>query len=354
MKCSLVTIVIAGIIATGSYQAQDEYLDVREYKKLGQGSMTFLDIDVDARSVGMGGAYTCIDNDVNALFGNLAGIAKVKGGALSLSNTQWIANISQYAVAAAFGSDRLGTLGLSFIYFDNGELERTIPTKDLENYPEGFYTDGTFTVNQWVAGIAYGRQITDKFSVGGQLKYCYEDLGVTDIKEPAFDDSSGLFIGYELIEGAENKLGVLALDFGTLYYFGFKDLRIGMSLRNFSQGITYSFETFNLPITYRVAVAMNIFSLMPMMDNHNLQVSLATVSPYDGGERVHFGCEYIFADLIAFRAGYRTNTDIGAFSAGFGLTPKVFGSLKFNLDYSYSEADEAIGAISRFSAGFAF
>ena len=58
-KCSLARILIAAIVATGAYQAQapDEYLDIAEYEKLGQSSMTFLDIDVGARSVGMGGVY---------------------------------------------------------------------------------------------------------------------------------------------------------------------------------------------------------------------------------------------------------------------------------------------------------
>jgi hypothetical protein len=353
-KRYLLSIIIAGLSTTGPTFAQYEYRDVEEYERLGQCSMTFLDIDVGARSVGMGGAYSCIDNDVNAIFGNLAGIAKIEGGALSLSNTQWIADINQVAIAAAFGTPKLGTIGLGLIMFDNGDIERTIPTKDEMNYPEGYFIDGSYTVNQWVVGAAYARQITDKFSVGGQLKYCYEDLGATDIKEPTFDDSTGLFIGYETVEDADNIQGVLAFDFGTIYYFGLKDLRIGMSLRNFSQGVTYSFETFNLPITYRVAIAMNLFSLVPGLDSHNLQVTIATVSPYDGGERLQTGVEYILADLIAFRTGYRTNTDVGAFSAGFGLHPKAFGSLKLHLDYAYSETDQTLGPIHRFSLGFRF
>jgi hypothetical protein len=316
--------------------------------------MTFLDIDVGARNVGLGGAYTCVDNDVNALFGNLAGIAKIEGRALSLSNTQWIADINQYALAAAFGTQTLGTFGLSFVMFDNGEIERTIPTKDIELYPEGYFIDGSYAVNQWVAGLAYGRQVTDRFSVGGQVKYCYEDLGTADIKEPTYDDSTGLFSGYETVEDAENIQGVMALDFGTIYYFGFKDLRIGMSLRNFGESITYSFESFNLPMNYRISMAMNVLSLFEGLEHHELQIMLATASPYDGAERLHLGCEYMFADLIAFRAGYRSNTDIGAFSAGFGLSPIAFGSLGFQFDYAYSETDQAIGPIHRFSLGFSF
>ncbi|UCD38024.1 MAG: PorV/PorQ family protein [Fidelibacterota bacterium] len=334
--------------------ARAQYQEPEEFKRLGQSSMTFLDIDVGARIVGMGGAYTCMDHDVTAMFGNPAGIAGIDGGALCLNNTRWIADINQYALAAAFGTPSLGTFGLSFMMFDNGRIERTIPTKDLENHPEGFLVDGSYTVNQWVVGLAYARQITNKFSVGGQIKYCYEDLGPTDIVQPTFDDTTGFFSGYETVEGADNIQGVFALDFGTIYYFGFKDLRIGMSLRNFSEAVTYSFESFNLPITYRIALAMNVLSLISDMENHNLQFTLATVSPYDGAERLQVGGEYTFADLISFRAGYKSNMDIGALSAGFGLSPKAFGTLNLRLDYAYSEADQSIGDIHRFSVGFSF
>ncbi|MFB0515672.1 MAG: PorV/PorQ family protein [Candidatus Neomarinimicrobiota bacterium] len=325
-----------------------------EFERLGQCSMTFLEIDIGARAVGMGGAYTCMDNDINSIFWNPAGIAKIDGAALSLSNCQWIADINQYAFTAAYGTGAVGTFGVSFVYYDNGELERTIPTLDIENNPEGYYIGEPFRVQQWAAGIAYARQITDKFAVGGQLKYCYEDFGEMDIIVPVINDSTGYQEGWDKEAGSENREGVFALDFGTIYYFGFKDLRLGMSLRNFAQGVTYAFETFSLPLTYKVAIAMNVLSLIPQMDHHSLQVSFATVSPYDGGERIHLGCEYLFRNILALRGGYKTNTDTGALAAGFGLTPRAFGTLNLQFDYAYSEADKAFGAIHRFSVGFGF
>ena len=158
----VITTLVLTLLFLTTTQAQ--YTTPEEFKRLGQSSMTFLDIDVGARMVSLGGTYTCIDQDANAVFGNPAGIAKLKGGAVSLSNTQWIADINLYALAATFGAQKLGTFGLSFVMLDNGEIERTIPSKDIELYPEGYFIDGSYNVNQWVAGLAYGRQVTDKFS----------------------------------------------------------------------------------------------------------------------------------------------------------------------------------------------
>jgi long-subunit fatty acid transport protein len=329
-----------------------------DYNRLGQSSMTFLDIDVGARAVGMGSAFTCMDNDANTLFWNPAGIAKIKGRELSLNHTQWIVDMKQYAFAAAYGMGNIGTFGVSFMMMDNGSIVRTIPNRpfedfpeDYESHPEGFYIDGTVVVEQWAAGIAYARQITDKFSIGGQIKYVYEDLGETDIAVPFYDSTEASF-GYKRIEDAKNRENVIAFDFGTIYYFGFKDLRVGMSFRNFAQPVKYGFESFNLPVTFKVAMTMNVLSFLNNQEDHALHMSVVAVNPYDGGNRLHIGGEYMLYDLLALRAGYRTNKDIDVYSFGFGLTPNAFNGINLKIDYAYSSADAAFGAIHRFSFGF--
>jgi hypothetical protein len=348
MKKSIEYIILgAFLLCTNLITAQN----VEEFERLAQSTMTFLEIDVGARPIGMGSAFTCMDNDVVSLFWNPAGIASVKGGALSINNTRWIADMNQYALAVAYGLENIGTFGLSFMIMDNGAIERTIPSRDFTSHPEGFYVDGTYNVQQWVLGLTYARQITDQFLIGGQVKYVYENLGETDIADPSYNPETEMY-GYEKVENEKNREGVLAFDFGTIYYFGYKDLRIGMSLRNFSRTVQYAFESFSLPLTLTVAVAMDVFSPLSNLEDHKLQVSVMTVSPYDGGERVHIGGEYIFKNILALRTGYRTNTTNGSFSAGFGLMSGAFTSLNFSLDYAYSSADEAFGSIHRFSFGF--
>lgn len=324
-----------------------------EFERLGQSSFSFLDIEVGARAVAMGGVFTTMDDDVVSLFWNPAGIAKIRGGALSINHTQWIADMNQYAFAAAYGAGNIGTFAASFLMMDNGAVERTIPSEDIESHPEGFYVDGTFSTVQWAAGLAYGLQISDKFSVGAQIKYVYEDLGDADILVPAFD-SLGAFSKLEKVEGAKNRENAVVFDFGTLYYFGVKDLRIGMSYRNFGKRVTYAFESFNLPTIFKLSIAMNVLSIFQNMHDHELQIAVSAINPYDGGERVHIGSEYVFKGLLALRAGYRTNVDTGAFSVGFGLLPGAITGINLMIDYAYSDADNIFGSIHRFSFGFRF
>jgi hypothetical protein len=343
MKKYMTFIVILGLVcnivplSANNFPGRDE-----EFNRLGQSTMSFLNIDVGARAVGMGGVFTCIEKDVSALFWNPAGTAKIRGGIVSINHTQWIADMKQYAFAGAYGDNNLGVFGFTFLMMDNGSIERTIPDPTSSR---GFILDGTFNVAQWAAGIAYSRQLTNKFGIGLQVKYAFQNLGDAAILVTS-QDSIG--------QNITNKESTIAFDFGTLYYFGFKDLRIGMSLRNFSRPVTYSYESFNLPVVFRIGVAMDILSLLPEMTDHKFQAGFEVVYPYDHGEKVQIGGEYFFKNLLALRLGYQTNTDVGAFSAGFGLTPGAFSGIDLLLDYAYSNADEAFGSIHRFSFGFRF
>jgi hypothetical protein len=341
------TIFAVAFILIGSAWAQN----TEEFERLGQTSMTFLDIEVGARAVGMGGASTCIDNDVNSIFWNPAGLAKVQGLGFSVNQTNWIADMNQFAVVAAYGHNTIGTFGVSLLVMDNGTFERTIPSQDFQLHPDGYYIEGDYTVQQWAAGIAYSRRLSDRFALGGQVKYVYENLGNTDIAVPSLDPTSGEF-KYVTQEDQKNREGTIALDFGTLYYFGYKDLRVGMNLRNFSRPVTYAYDSFYLPVCLTFSVGMNVLSPFIHLEEHDLQFSIMMANPYDGGERVHLGGEYVYNNLVALRAGYRSNTSVGSFSAGFGFMSKNFINLNLTLNYAYSSTDDVFGPIHRFSLGF--
>lgn len=315
-----------------------------EPKRTGQATMSFLNIDVGARAVAMGGAYISMDGDVTSLFWNPAGIAKIKGGALSLNQSQWIADMKEYAFAAAYGNDLLGTFGLSFLIMDNGEMDRTIPVS-IDVDPSGYIYQGKFSVNQFAAGLAYGREITNKFSIGGQIKYVSQDLGDADILTMTVEKM-------DTVIAKENLERTVAFDFGTIYYTGFKDLRIAMSFRNFARSVKYAYESYELPLTFKIGIAMDVFSLF-MQENSSqiLQMSIDAVRPRDYTERIHLGMEYMFKGIFAIRGGYKFNYDEEGFSAGFGLSPSIKGK-NIKIDYAYSMIDKAFGSVQRFSFGF--
>jgi hypothetical protein len=311
-----------------------------ESDRLGQATMTFLMIDPVARSVGIGEASTCMDNDINAIFHNPSGIAKVHGGAASFSYTQWLADMKQYAIVTGYGDQIWGTFVGSFVFMDNGEIPRTIP--DVSAL--GYHVEETFTVNQFVAGIGYGRQLTDKFSVGGHIKYIYQDLGPANIINQTVNSLDTLI-------NTQNRESVFALDFGTIYYIGFKDLRIAMSFRNFGTSVQYSYESFNLPQLFQFGIAMDVFSLQQVLENQSLQIYLNASNPNNYSERINFGGEYSYNNLISVRMGYRFNYDEGNLSFGFGLSPSAF-DMNFKLDYAYADYGEVFGAVHRFSIYF--
>jgi len=312
----------------------------QDFKPLGQSTMTFLKIDPVARSVGMGEASTCMDKDVNALFHNPAGIASVSGGAISLNHTQYIADMKIYGLAAVYNHSLFGSFGASFLYMDNGEFTQTIP----DGSEKGYHFGDSFTANQFAVGIGYGRQITDKFSIGGQVKYAYQDLGPANIIEQTVE-------AIDTLTNTESKEGVFALDFGTIYYTGFKDLRVAMSFRNFGPSVQYSYESFQIPLLLRIGIAMNVLSLFSDMEGQSLEMAVEASRPNDYSERINVGCEYGFQDLFYVRAGYRFNYDEGDLSIGFGFSPTVT-NLNLRFDYAYTDYGDILGAVHRISFGF--
>jgi len=310
-------------------------------KRSAQTTMTFLNIDPVARSVGMGSTATCMDSDANALFHNPAGLAAISGVALGLNHTQWLAEIKQYAFGLVYGAGNWGTFGTSFIIMDNGDIPRTIPDASSQ----GYHYDGTFSVIQLMAGFAYARHITDRFSIGGQLKYVFQDLGSTDIL------SQASVSGYDTLYGTKNCASRIALDFGTIYYPGFKDLRLGISLRNFAASVKYAYDDNELPLVVKVGIAMNLLSLFSQLENQSLQMCVEAVHPNDYSDRIHVGLEYGFHELFYLRTGYRFNYDEGNLSAGVGFSTNVI-DLSMKFDYAYSYYGKVFGAVHRLSLGF--
>ena len=314
-------------------------------KKVAQAGMQFLKIGVGARAVGMGESYVAIGRDVNAIFWNPAGLAYVEDREVTFSHTNWIADISHEAFAAAWNFDKVGVFGVSLVSMNYGDLYYS--AVDFSSSNEFGYTGGrrfgggTFGVDEYAIGLAYSRSFTNKFSLGAQVKFVYQGLG----------NSTVVVRGVE--EEIKNEVDALAIDIGTLYYTGIKDLRLGMSIQNFSKDLTYQLEAFQMPLTFRVGLAMNILSLWNMEESQNLTLSLDAIHPRDYTERIHLGAEYWMQDILAVRGGYKFNYDEESLTAGAGLKYGM-GNFKLLVDYSYTAFGEAFGSVHRFSFGMSF
>lgn len=303
-------------------------------KKLAQTGLQFLKVDVGARPAAMGGSYAMIGSDVTAMFYNPAGLSKMESNyQFFASQTQWISEITYNAGAAAVQLGNWGVVGLSIISADYGEIEGT----RVSASEAGFERTGNLDVGAYAVGLSYGRSISERFSIGGQLKYAYQNLGNSLI------DSKGT--------EHDNSVGGLAFDFGTMFYPGFRSFRLGMFVRNFSPQFKYEKEAFQLPLTFAIGFAMDLMDVIGS-SNSSLLLSVDALHPRDYTERLHIGAEYEFLDMLALRGGYKFNYDEEGLTGGIGFKQTIGGVL-LDIGYAYSEFG-VFNSVNRFSINFAF
>ncbi len=299
--------------------------------KLAQTGFQFLSVQTDARAAAMGEAFTTISGSSSSLFFNPAGIADVSGMVdISFSTMEWIANINYNSLSMAYNPDRgqYGVFGLSIMSVDYGnDIYGTM----VWGNNDGFIETGKIQVNAIAIGLGYARSLTDKFSVGGQVKWVSQHLGESVIPE----------------EGVKKNLtDVLAFDFGTIYKTGFKSLAIGMSVRNFSQEIKFEEEGLQLPLTFKIGVSADATDYFEFPEEQNILVSMDAVHPRSFDEYINFGLEYGFRNMVALRLGYVSGQSEYGFVYGAG-----FEWLGLAVNYSYTPFG-VFDSVQRFSLSF--
>jgi hypothetical protein len=208
----------------------------------------------------------------------------------------------------------------------SGDILRT-----TELHQQG--TGQHFNANQFFVGLTVARAMTDRFSIGGTVKYYQENL-----------DSY--------------RLKAVFADLGILYFVGISDLRVGFAVRNFGGDLQPGGTPPALPGGYVPAAEFQGFSA-PTEGSFGAaktwsfgeQVGLLTAAdfyhPSDNKETFRFGGELGLYATLYLRAGYETNRDEGGFSAGFGLELNR-KQLMLRVDYAYSDQG-AFGTIHHFS-----
>lgn len=305
-------------------------------KKVAQAGMSWLSIPVGARGAALGNAYTAMANDASSVFWNPAGLAFTTGIHAFVTQTRWIADINVNAGVVSYNGGNLGVFGVSFLAMDWGDFNGT----QRANNDQGFIDTGTFSPSDWSVGITYARQISSAFAIGANVKYISENLG------------SNMIGSMDAPEEYTAKMNVLAFDFGTTYYTGYKDLRLSMALTNFSQEPKYVAENFSLPLTFKFGVAMDLTKIWSEEEQHSVTLGVDAIHPRDFSERMHFGAEYSFQNMVFLRGGYKTNYDEQDLSLGGGVQYS-FGEITVGLDYSYLMFTN-FDAVHMFSFDFIF
>lgn len=286
----------------------------QEFNKSGRAALQFLKIGIGARQVALGEASIASIRDVNAVFWNPANIAGIGQREASFSYARWFADMNYFAGAAGFRIPNIGIVGVHYASLDYGEMQEALaigPSNDTR-------TGNTFTGGDLLVGLSAAREFTDRLSIGATAKY---------IREKLFTYSAD----------------VVAFDVGTNYDVGYNGMRIAMSFQNFGPSVkwierTEREEGYDIPLVFRLGIAANLVKnaegFLDAGPDHAVTVSADAVHTNDFGDRMHVGVEYVYADLLALRGGYRFNYEEGNASFGVGLHRALSG-LVAHIDYAY-------------------
>ncbi len=287
-----------------------------------QTGFKFLSVSPDARAAGMGDAYSAMKVGSTAMFYNPATMAYLdRKFHLATGQVKWIADVT-YNMGSVGLRTNWGVFGLSIVAVDYGDFERTIRADN----DQGFLDVGTYSPSAWVIGLGYARAITDRFSVGGNIRIAKQSLG-------------NVPVGVEGTAPVTKKFDERStiVDFGVLYWTGFKSLTLALNTRNFSQENKYSEESFELPLTFRMGLAMDLIDFTSLDKKaHSMILSLDTERPRDFSEQIKIGIDYTIMQMLSLRAGYAMPTDEQGISLGVGLG-RDLGGVDLRVDYAYTD-----------------
>lgn len=294
LKISLIIIIIS---ASVSYS--------QDFRKTATAGFTFLEIPVNARTAALGESSISLpDMNSQGIFVNPAilGFTDLTHS-FSASYSNWFADIKHYASSYSLNSD-LGVFSLGVVLLDYGSMPRTITGGGQRVYN----IIGSFEANAVSFSLAYSKMLTDKFSFGLAAKYVEEKIDVY-------------------------KASNILLDGGVLYYTGLGSLRIAASLQNFGTNSKFIADEFKMPIMLRLGASAEVIG----DKNSDYRITLITeaLHPTDADERINFGTEISWKEILTFRAGYKFFYDEETYSFGLGLNPK----LNFPLEADFSFAD---------------
>ncbi len=339
--------VLIGILWFNGVYAQED----QNNEKLAQTGFQFLSVVSDARASAMAEAMTSLQNGSSALFFNPAGMADMTSFIdVTASINDWIADIKhqEFSLAIRPSKGEYGVLGFSLQYVDYGDFygTRVNPT-----VPLGYDDTGIFTLNALAIGVGYAKQLTDRFSIGGQVKWARQELGTSMIAVNVRPDPSDTTGKRRIADTSyiSNKLTPLVFDFGTQFRTGVKSLVFGMSVRNFSKEIKYSQEEFETPLVFTLGISMNLLDFVGEVPlDQSLYMSIDASHYMDHPEQLKIGLEYKVMNALSLRAGYANDNGGNGMSYGFGISQ--FG---FAFDYAYTPFGD-FDKVQRVTARFSF
>lgn len=332
----LFVLTVALAMLSGELQAQT---------KTGTTIGQFLLIEPSARYAGMGNAGVASHDEIAAAYFNPGAIGRLQGYGAQFTHSLWLADITYDYIAANVQMGTMGNLLLNVIALNSGEI-------DVRTVEQPLGTGERYSVSNIALGLGYGRQLTDRFSMGFQINYIQETIWHSSLA------TFGISVGtlYNLTSNGL-RLGASISNFGLPARYNGRDLRVQYDKEPDRYGDNSSLpgevftEKYPLPVIFRVGLSWPI-----QINNKNkVQLAINAFHPNDNTESLSFGGEWMFFDVIALRAGYQNlflkDSEVGL-TLGTGLQLDVNGRL-FRFDYGWADHGR-LENTQRFTLGVMF
>lgn len=344
--------------------------------QLGQSSALFLRIEPDSRGAGMGNTGVAIADNANAMFWNPAGLGFQNNAQVGITHANWLpefdAGLFYEYLVGTYHVDDIGTFGANLIFLNLGELEV------VDGDGQEVRVDNAF---EMAAGLSYGRQLSETFSVGAGARFIYSKLSEGDGDIDSGTATTGTFDLSALYRSRSFDLLGAPTTFSA-----------GANLANMGTYIRYSEEKQAVPTNLRVGYAFTFnfdeYNSLTFANDFNrelISVDEDGTNPdpfYQSifsswgavpGERrpgddeaselgvvdqftIGTGLEYWYADLFALRTGYfyehPENGNRQFLTFGAGVRWNIVG-----IDFSYLytlEEDNPLSDTLRFSLLLSF
>ncbi|OGS23851.1 MAG: hypothetical protein A2297_01830 [Elusimicrobia bacterium RIFOXYB2_FULL_48_7] len=246
----------------------------------------------------MGEAFVAIADDLNTIYYNPAGLAKIYGE-VNMTYLQGLVDTCYASLSFGRRIKERNALGLSLYIFQGGNIE--IP-EDNSTYRMIRIQD------DYLLTVSYAVSNDDRnLMVGANFKMLRSTL-IEKYSATAF-----------------------AGDFGILYSPGIlKGVSLGAVVQNVGTELKYLNVGDPLPLTYRVGAAYRFPGRLS-----GLQLDVDRVQLLNSPAGMSAGVEYFPVESLGLRAGYRNSENVNYFSIGLGF---AFNGIGF--DYSQSLFNE--------------
>ena len=290
-------------------------------------------IPVGARGIATGGSFLANITGLESVYYNPAGLDVYPQTEAMFSYVSYLAdiNVSYFAVGTTLGD--FGSIGLDLKSFDFGDIPIT-----TEEFPDG--TGNTYSPSFLTLGFTYSKVLTDRISIGTNLKLISENIQNTSATGFAIDAG----VQYRFSEAL--MIGAAVKNIGTNMEYSGQDLstRTGIpgSIPGSSSG-SYQIitEAFQIPSFFQLSLTY----AFDFNEQNNLLLAGAYTANNSLEDIANFGMEYGFMNNFFVRGGYNflmenSSEYIYGFTFGAGIDYKIGGELGFVFDYAFRDVKE--------------